>query len=263
MNTPEGTRRDTSGHGPSGSPPGTHPDAVPTGLPRLARFGHLDPSDGACLMEYVSVLAGEPWSDRPAGTHALLATVARIVNDESSESARRQLGTRAPALAGCRGDDPRTAVSIVEAVLDAVLAVAAPGRRARRLRRVLARTRRRGARLERRAVRRGERWPSPLDRWADRLYQSGPAQRHLAAAVAALTSPASPAYDRDGRLLRLLDAAIRACAAAPPRDGFAGGPEAPQPDRTRRPGRRRARAVGARDGRLDLQQPTPPGRRSS
>lgn len=213
---------------PEGSPPERSP--------RLARFGHLDPADGACLMEYVSVLVGEPWSDRPAGTHALLATVARIVNDESSEPARRHLVTRAPALAGERGEDPRTSVLIVEAVLRAALTAPAASRTARRrIRRGLARTRRRGLRLERRAVRRGERWPSLLGRWEDRLYQHGPARRQVAAAMTVLApSGSAGASDRDERLLRLLDTAIQASARAPRGPGgsksataSAQGPRAP------------------------------------
>src|SRR5699024_5476182 len=47
------------------------------GLPVLSCGKHNDPRDGACLMEYVSVLAGEKFSDRPSCTDRLLSHLAR------------------------------------------------------------------------------------------------------------------------------------------------------------------------------------------
>jgi hypothetical protein len=38
---------------------------VPARLPALSRGSHGHPTLGSCVMEYVSVLAGEPFSDRP------------------------------------------------------------------------------------------------------------------------------------------------------------------------------------------------------
>lgn len=61
---------------------------VPSGLPSLAAGAH-DPGDGqACVMEYVALLAGEDWSDRPDCTHPLLAHEARTVNDELEDRDR-------------------------------------------------------------------------------------------------------------------------------------------------------------------------------
>jgi hypothetical protein len=44
-------------------------------------------------MEYVSVLAGERFGDRPRCTHPALALLARMVNDETLDpAARSKLG---------------------------------------------------------------------------------------------------------------------------------------------------------------------------
>lgn len=55
-------------------------------------------------MELVSVLAGERWSDAPRCTHPVLAKLARMVNDATSDEARPRLALHAPELAGLRGD---------------------------------------------------------------------------------------------------------------------------------------------------------------
>lgn len=53
----------------------------PDYLPSLSAGAH-DADDGeACVMEYVSLLAGEAWSDRPECTHPLLAHEVRMLND--------------------------------------------------------------------------------------------------------------------------------------------------------------------------------------
>jgi len=79
----------------------TFPDA----LPMLAVGRHRDPSDGGCLMEWVSLLAGERWSDHPACTHPLLAHLARSVNDRASDASRPALMRLLPLLTGARSDD--------------------------------------------------------------------------------------------------------------------------------------------------------------
>lgn len=63
-------------------------------------------------MEYASLLAGETWSDHPNCTHALLASVARQVNDHTSDDARPRLVTLIPSVIGLNGDDPRIDVRI-------------------------------------------------------------------------------------------------------------------------------------------------------
>jgi len=79
----------------------TFPDA----LPMLAVGRHRDPRDGGCLMEWVSLLAGERWSDHPACTHALLAHLARSVNDRVGDASRGALMHLLPMLTGARSDD--------------------------------------------------------------------------------------------------------------------------------------------------------------
>jgi hypothetical protein len=58
----------------------TSPHPLPAGVSILDAGRHQRPEAGACLMEYVSVLSGEPWSDHPWCTQPLLAAVARAVN---------------------------------------------------------------------------------------------------------------------------------------------------------------------------------------
>ena len=79
----------------------TFPDA----LPALAVGHHRDPRDGGCLMEWVSLLAGERWSDHPACTHPLLAHLARSVNDRMGDASRGALMHLLPMLTGARSDD--------------------------------------------------------------------------------------------------------------------------------------------------------------
>jgi hypothetical protein len=58
-------------------------------------------------MEFASYLAGEHWSDHPRCTHPLLAAVARLVNDNTSDDARQRLTGMIPAVIGLASDDPR------------------------------------------------------------------------------------------------------------------------------------------------------------
>jgi hypothetical protein len=75
---------------------------TPQCLPVLDRGKHRDPTEGSCLMEYVSVLAGGRFSDHPRCTHPRLAWLARRVDDTVSDDARRCLVGLAPALIGTR-----------------------------------------------------------------------------------------------------------------------------------------------------------------
>lgn len=80
---------------------------TPDYLPMLSRGGHRSPTEGACLMEYVSQLAGEGFSDQPRCTDPVLAAVARQVNDHTSDAARPRLAALAPDLAAVHRIDPR------------------------------------------------------------------------------------------------------------------------------------------------------------
>ena len=77
----------------------------PDMLPVLSRGKHRRPRNGACFMELASYLAGERWSDHPACTHSLLASVARLVNDNTSDDGRPRLAELIPSVIGLTGDD--------------------------------------------------------------------------------------------------------------------------------------------------------------
>jgi hypothetical protein len=64
-------------------------------------------------MEYVSVLAGERWSDSPRCTDPVLAAVARTVNDFVDWGTRRQLAAEALRLVDARADDPSLSPRLV------------------------------------------------------------------------------------------------------------------------------------------------------
>jgi len=74
-------------------------------IPILSRGKHRSPRQGACFMELVSYLAGERWSDHPACTHPLLASVARDVNDCTSDAGRPRLAELIPSVIGLTGED--------------------------------------------------------------------------------------------------------------------------------------------------------------
>jgi hypothetical protein len=77
------------------------PDLVPV----LSRGKHRNPRRGACFMEMASYLAGERWSDHPSCTHPLLAGLARLVNDHTSDAGRQRLAVMIPSVIGLTSDD--------------------------------------------------------------------------------------------------------------------------------------------------------------
>lgn len=78
--------------------------SVPDFLPTISAGAH-DSGDGeACVMEYVSLLAGEEWSDRPECTHPLLAHEARTVNDLLADDDRGRLVPLVGRLFGTTDD---------------------------------------------------------------------------------------------------------------------------------------------------------------
>jgi hypothetical protein len=94
-------------------------------VPLLSRGKHRRPRQGACFMEFASYLAGERWSDHPACTHPLLASLARQVNDHISDDARQTLLPLIPDVIGLTSDDPRVdAVVALRAAATALPAVA-------------------------------------------------------------------------------------------------------------------------------------------
>lgn len=106
-------------------------DRAPEGLPVLSRGKHRSPRKGACFMEMASVLANEPWSDRPSCTHPLLADLARRVNDNTSDHNRGELAVLIPSVVGIRGGRLASVVEMTAAVaLHAIPDVPEPSQRA-------------------------------------------------------------------------------------------------------------------------------------
>ena len=106
----------------------SHDTRTPDLFPVLSRGKHRNPRKGACLMELVSYLAGERWSDHPSCTHPLLAELARDVNDFTSDANRSELGLLAPSVIGLTGDDLRLDARIALRAATTALPVAAAGR---------------------------------------------------------------------------------------------------------------------------------------
>src|SRR4051794_24204839 len=73
---------------------------------RLARGRHAGPSGGTCVMELASLLAGEPFSDRPASACPVIGGVLRAYNDAVDDERRQQLyGMAASVVETAAGDD--------------------------------------------------------------------------------------------------------------------------------------------------------------
>lgn len=100
------------------------PDAIPV----LSRGKHRRPRRGACFMELASYVAGEPWSDHPACTHPALATMARDVNDYTSDANRGRLAPLIPSVIGLTDPDPLVDVRIALRAAAAALPVSAEHR---------------------------------------------------------------------------------------------------------------------------------------
>lgn len=112
----------------------SHGAPVPDLVPQLSRGKHRSPRKGACFMELASYLAGERWSDHPSCTHPLLAALARLVNDHTSDAGRSRLAGLVPSVIGLTSDDLRidvqlalrsstTALPVVAAERQRILAV--------------------------------------------------------------------------------------------------------------------------------------------
>jgi hypothetical protein len=85
---------------------------------------HSSPSDGVSLMEAVSALAGEPWSNRPSCTSPVIAAYARSLNDWLPDNARQRLKAYIPRLVGTA--EPDLELRRAFACADAAVRVFAP-----------------------------------------------------------------------------------------------------------------------------------------
>ena len=90
---------------------------VPDFLPTLSHGAHDADAGEACVMEYVSLLAGEEWSDRPECTHPILAHEARTTNDLLLDHDRPRLVPLVGRLFGTTEDssDLRARLRIAQA----------------------------------------------------------------------------------------------------------------------------------------------------
>jgi hypothetical protein len=79
-------------------------------------------------MELASYLAGERWSDHPACTHPLLAALARLVNDNTSDANRPRLVGLVPSIIDLNDDDLRVDARIALRCATTALPVSAAER---------------------------------------------------------------------------------------------------------------------------------------
>ena len=162
-----------------------------------------------CVMELVSRMAREPWTDRPACVHPVLSSVARAAHDHSSSDGRRHLLPLAPrfintssvgfeasarlvalcvstALAGgeLTGDERRRLTAAHQTAMHLLGSHDSPGGAARW-------------------------WMPALGRWSEPFYRSFIATEQAAEAVAITARAANP----DVRLRSLL----KLCLASQPK----------------------------------------------
>lgn len=67
---------------------------------KLSFGSHKSPQDGMCVMEMVSFLAGEPWSDQPRCVCPIIAEFCRTMNDNFEQTERDWLQAYVPRLIG-------------------------------------------------------------------------------------------------------------------------------------------------------------------
>lgn len=194
---------------------------APDGLPILSAGKHAVPTEGACFMEFASVLAGEPFTDHPHCTHPLLAQLARRVNDNVDDTTRQHMVPLVPDVVGLRGGMAVTAAIVVEVTVEA-LAVQ-PG--SRRLHRACQRARRR-------ATAKG--LPRLWARLSEPMYRTGASTRAVICAVEAVHQ-SEPAALR-GLLAGAIEAARGIHGTSSPPTGTENNPTPPsgRRDRTHR-----------------------------
>lgn len=67
---------------------------------RLSRGKHASPDSGVCVMELASMLAGEPFSDRPESVSRVVGSFLRSYNDAVDDSRRQELYAVAAKIVG-------------------------------------------------------------------------------------------------------------------------------------------------------------------
>jgi hypothetical protein len=87
---------------------------------RLCCGAHRSPADGACVMELVSMLAGERFGDRPRTASPVIGALLRPYNDIVGNRHRQDLLACASAVVGSRR--PEAEAARVELCVDAAIA---------------------------------------------------------------------------------------------------------------------------------------------
>jgi hypothetical protein len=176
---------------------------VPDQLPVLTRGWHRGPEDGACVMEYVSVLAGVRFTDHPRCTPPALAALARLVNDRiGDDDMRSRLALLAPDLIGVKAGPATTHCVIASCLVAAASLQPAPPRAAqRRLVKTCARMRR---------LERGDWWAQLRLRCWEVL---NPPNVTVSSAFQLVVEQLRdlPQAERDARLSELLHTAVADC----------------------------------------------------
>jgi hypothetical protein len=70
---------------------------------RLSSGSHRSPAGGVCVMELASMLAGEPFSDRPRSVCPVVASYLRALNDSLDDVGRQSLFPYASSAVGTAG----------------------------------------------------------------------------------------------------------------------------------------------------------------
>jgi hypothetical protein len=212
---------------------------VPDQLPVLTRGWHRGPTDGACVMEYVSVLAGGRFTDHPRCTPPALAALARLVNDRIvDDNVRSRLALLAPDLIEVRAGPATTHCVVAWCLVTAASLQPAPPRAAKRR---LVRTRARLRRLER-----GDRWVRVWMRCWEVLNPPN-VMVNTAFQLVVERMRDLPQPERDARLSELLHIAVAECRmladqATPDRPGSRSGSIAAGRGRRHAAGYRRRQA---------------------
>lgn len=169
-----------------------------------------------CVMELVSKLAREPWTDRPTCVHPTLSAVARAVHDHSSSAGRKALLPLAPSFIGTA----RTGFEPSARVVALCVSTALTGGELTKDERIrLANAHRTAIHLMNGHEEPGgaARWWLPLlgrFGWSEPFYRTFVATEHAAEAVA-VTARLSDG-DRDVRLRQLLKQCLAAHGARRP-----------------------------------------------
>jgi hypothetical protein len=76
---------------------------LPDGTPiRLAAGAHSSPEKGVCVVELASLIAGEPFGDRPSCVCPVIGAFLRGWNDRAPHAERQRLGPYAERIVGSR-----------------------------------------------------------------------------------------------------------------------------------------------------------------